>query len=91
MRKERFPNQRKSKLQPRGDGPFQVLESINDNAYKIDLPGEYGVNAVLPLMLLILRCLTQILIRGRILSRREGMMWTSPETPVRTHYMFQMI
>ncbi|XP_073260728.1 uncharacterized protein [Populus alba] len=38
MRKERFPNQRKSKLQPRGDGPFQVLERINDNAYKIDLP-----------------------------------------------------
>jgi len=24
MRKERFPEQRKSKLQPRGDGPFQV-------------------------------------------------------------------
>jgi len=44
MRKERFPNQRKSKLQPRGDGPFQVLERINDNAYKIDLPGEYGVS-----------------------------------------------
>jgi hypothetical protein len=43
MRKERFPNQRKSKLQPRGDGPFQVLERINDNAYKIDLPGEHGV------------------------------------------------
>jgi hypothetical protein len=45
MRKERFPNQRKSKLQPRGDGPFQVLERINDNANKIDLPGEYGVSA----------------------------------------------
>ena len=45
MRKERFPNQRKSKLQPRGDGPFQVLERINDNAYKIDLPGEYSVSA----------------------------------------------
>jgi len=45
MHKERFPNQRKSKLQPRGDGPFQVLERINDNAYKIDLPGEYGVSA----------------------------------------------
>ncbi|XP_042444031.1 uncharacterized protein LOC122029149, partial [Zingiber officinale] len=45
MRKERFPTQRKSKLQPRGDGPFQVLERINDNAYKIDLPGEYGVSA----------------------------------------------
>ncbi|XP_057443380.1 uncharacterized protein LOC130735373 [Lotus japonicus] len=38
MRKERFPEQRKSKLQPRGDGPFQVLERINNNAYKIELP-----------------------------------------------------
>lgn len=37
-------SQRKSKLQPRGDGPFQVLSRINDNAYKIELPGEYGVS-----------------------------------------------
>ena len=28
MRKEKFSEQRKSKLQPRGDGPFQVLERI---------------------------------------------------------------
>ena len=45
MRKERFPAQRRSKLQPRGDGPFQVLERINDNAYKLDQPGEYNVSA----------------------------------------------
>ena len=45
MRKERFPEQRRSKLLPRGDGPFQVLERINDNAYKLDLPGEYKVSA----------------------------------------------
>ena len=45
MRKERFPTQRKSKLDARGDGPYQVLKRINDNAYIIDLPGEFGVSA----------------------------------------------
>ena len=26
------------------DGPFQVLEWINDNAYKLDLPNEYNAS-----------------------------------------------
>jgi hypothetical protein len=30
---------------PRGDVPYQIIERINDNAYKVDLPGEYGVSA----------------------------------------------
>eukprot|EP00257_Ricinus_communis_P018449 XP_015577169.1 uncharacterized protein LOC107261563 [Ricinus communis] len=47
MRKERFPTQRHSKLLPREDGPFQVVERINDSAYKPDLPGEYNVSATL--------------------------------------------
>jgi len=30
---------------PRADGLFEVLEWINDNAYNVDLRGEYGVSA----------------------------------------------
>ena len=41
LRKDRFPTQRNSKLMPRGDGPFQVLKRINDNAYLLDLPNTY--------------------------------------------------
>ncbi|KAF8047244.1 hypothetical protein N665_3134s0001 [Sinapis alba] len=44
MRSERFPAQRKSKLSPRGDGPFKVLKKINDNAYQLELPGEFNVS-----------------------------------------------
>ena len=47
MRKERFRTQKHSKLLPRGGGSFQVLERINDNAYKIDLPGKYNVSVTL--------------------------------------------
>ncbi|RDX93860.1 hypothetical protein CR513_23832, partial [Mucuna pruriens] len=27
-----------------GDDPFQVIEKINDNAYKLDLPSEYQIS-----------------------------------------------
>ena len=42
LRKDRFPSKRKSKLAPRADGPFEIVEKVNDNAYKVELPGEYG-------------------------------------------------
>ncbi|XP_068503778.1 uncharacterized protein [Phaseolus vulgaris] len=45
MRKEMLTRQRKSKLQSRRDGPFQVLEMINDNAYKIDLSSTYNMSS----------------------------------------------
>src|SRR4051812_45259140 len=38
------PNLRKSKLVPRVDGPFKVLQKINDNAYKLELPADFGVS-----------------------------------------------
>jgi hypothetical protein len=44
LRKDRSPDRSKSKLMPRGDGPFKVLARINDNAYKIDLLNDYGVS-----------------------------------------------
>jgi len=44
LRKERFPSKRKYKLMPRPDGPFKILERINDNAYKVNFPRDYGVS-----------------------------------------------
>jgi len=44
LRKERFPSKRKFMLMPCVDGPIEVLEKINDNAYKIELPRDYGVS-----------------------------------------------
>ena len=42
--KDRFPELRNSKLMPRVDGPFLVLEKINDNAYELELPADFGVS-----------------------------------------------
>jgi hypothetical protein len=44
LRKERFLDFRKSKLMSHANGPFKILEKINDNAYKLELPPEFGVS-----------------------------------------------
>jgi hypothetical protein len=44
LRKERFSKLRKSKLMSRAAGPFKILAKINDNAYKLELPPEFGVS-----------------------------------------------
>jgi hypothetical protein len=46
LRKERFPDLRKSKLMPRADGPSKVFKKINENAYKLDLPTDFGVSPI---------------------------------------------
>ena len=45
LRKEHFPFKQKNKLMGRAEGPFEVLEKVNDNAYEVDLPGNYGVSS----------------------------------------------
>lgn len=41
---EWFPNHRKSKLDRRSDGTFEIFEKFNDNAYKIYFPNKYHAN-----------------------------------------------
>jgi hypothetical protein len=43
LRKQRFPELRKSKLMSRAAGPFKILAKINDNLYQLELPPEFGV------------------------------------------------
>jgi len=45
LTKDSFPTKRKGKLMPRSEGPFEVFERVNDNAYMIDLPSDYNVSA----------------------------------------------
>nr|GEW57143.1 hypothetical protein [Tanacetum cinerariifolium] len=44
LRRAWFPQGRFGKIHPRIDGPFRILKKINDNAYKVELPGHYGVS-----------------------------------------------
>jgi hypothetical protein len=44
LRKERFSELRKSKLMSHAADPFKILAKINDNAYKLELPPEFGVS-----------------------------------------------
>jgi hypothetical protein len=44
LRKERFPELRKSKLMSHAADPFKILAKINDNAYKLELPPKFGVS-----------------------------------------------
>jgi len=36
----------------RGEGLFQIIKRINDNAYKVDLSGKYGINVTFNIFLI---------------------------------------
>ena len=72
MRKIKFTSKRKSKLQERGDGSFQILECMNYNAYKIDLPLNYGVSNTLNVTDLTLCDVGTFDIDSRTNSSQEG-------------------
>jgi len=43
LEEEGFPSKRKSKLMVGADGRFEILERVNENAYKVNFPRDYGV------------------------------------------------
>jgi len=45
LRKERFTQKIRSKLSPRVEGIFEIMERINGNAYRVELAGDYWVSA----------------------------------------------
>jgi hypothetical protein len=45
LRKDRFPELRKSKLMSRAADLFKFFTKINDNAYKLELTPEFGVSS----------------------------------------------
>ena len=44
LRKDRFPLGKFGKLKPRVDGPFKIIEKIEENAYKFQLLDEYEIS-----------------------------------------------
>jgi hypothetical protein len=80
LRKERFPELRKSKLMPRADGPFKVLQQVNENAYKLDLPADFGVSPTFNIEDLTPWERRMSLSRGRLKCKKGRMMRTSTPT-----------
>jgi hypothetical protein len=78
LRKERFPDLRKSKLMPRANSPFKVLKKINENAYKLDLPIDFGVSPTFNIADLKQYLGEEDELESTTTQMQEGgMMWTS--------------
>jgi hypothetical protein len=63
---------------PRADGSFKVLEKINEKAYKLDLPTDFGVSPTFNITDLKPYLGEEDELQSRTSKMQEGrMMWTS--------------
>jgi hypothetical protein len=74
---------------PRADGPFKVLEKINENAYKLDLHADFGVSPTFNIADL-KPYLGEDELKSRTTQMQEGggMMWTSTPAIHPHHQIF---
>jgi hypothetical protein len=56
----------------RADGPFKILEKINDTAYKLELPPEFGVSPTFNISDLRPYLGEEDEVRSRSMSNQEG-------------------
>jgi hypothetical protein len=72
LRKDRFPELRKSKLMPRAAGPYKILEKINDSAYKLELPPKFQISPTLNIVDLKLYLGEEYELESRTTPLQEG-------------------
>jgi hypothetical protein len=83
---------RKFKLLPRADGPFKVLEKINDNAYRLDLPIDFGVSPTFNIADLKPYLGEEVELESRMTQMQEGrMMKTSTLRIHLCQYKYQFL
>ena len=78
IKKERFLEQRRSKLITWGDGPFQIIKRINDNVYKVNLLGEYDISATFNIFFISLFCVEDNSRMNPLNERRNDIIQATP-------------
>jgi len=77
--RKKFPECKRSKLMLREDDPFQILERINDNVYKVNILSEYGVSATFNVFDLSFFSVSDDSRSNSLEERRDGVIQTIPK------------
>jgi hypothetical protein len=72
LRKDQFPDLRKSKLLLIADGPFKVVAKITGKAYKLELPADFGVSPTFNIADLIPYLGEEDVLESRTTQMQEG-------------------